>query len=354
MVKKINDTPEGYLTAMCGIKKEQLVNLHLGKPIPWYQIVNEKLEPVFALNVHRLAAEDTLSLRFTNKWNLPVMSAGEPIVFVFVGITDGEYTYMDMRPLFPGTENPIKQIYNYEHKDWLIGAFEVTPSGFGLDYLMIRKEDKDVFVEIYDKATGEYCKSEYSSGELIQLLEDRAAKEKEVQRRYYAQVADKSELILTPEITEMLLPHAQSHWSYISDMDEYLSLLGIKNKAQLDNLHLGKPIPKYSIVNGNLTFTGYWEVPVMSDVEPLFRMSVKLEEGGQYTYAGGGGATMAGAIQNYEHKDLVVGILGIPGGGKYLIIRKDNTNIFVKSHNSETGEVYIEYSLSDIINLLKK
>jgi len=350
VVKEINNMPESYLSTIYGINKKQLENLHLGKPIPWYKIVNEKLEPVFAPNVHRLAEGKTLSLRFTNKWNVPVMSAGEPLVFVFVGITESEYTFMGIRPLAPGTENPTKHIYNYEHKDWLIGAFEATPSGFGLDFLIIKKEDKDIFVEIYDEATGEYFKNEYGSGELITLLTDLFAKIKAKQSRYYDFVADKSELILTPELTELLRMRVFDHIE--SWPDEHLLHFGITNRPKLENLHPGKPVPRYSIVNENLTFTGRWDVPVMADGEPFYTSTVKLEDNGQYSYAGGGTANYE--VLNYKDKDLLIGYLNIGRTG-YLIIRKDNKDIFVKFDIEATGEVLkTEYSLSELINLLKK
>jgi len=127
----------------------------------------------------------------------------------------------------------------------------------------------------------------------------------------------------------------------------------------LENLHLGKPIPRYIIENENLIFTGYWEVPVMSDSEPLFFTRVKLEDDGQYSNAGGGASKLAEIIHNYEHKDLLIGILGVRpntiSGWNYLIIRKDNKDIFVKSYDDATGKVSkTEYSLNEIINLLKK
>ena len=354
VVTKLKSMPEEfYSNRGININKEQLENLHLGKPVPWYNIVfaNEWLEPISPYSVPRMAAGEPVLLRFTNAWNVPVMSDGEPLLFALINIStiNGEPTFGDI-----GIKNTIEHFYNYEHKDSIIGSVGIDIRNMGMTFLIIRKENKDIFVEVHDKATGEYFKNEYGSDELITLLQDWFAKMKEAQNRYYAYVADKSELILTPELTEMLLSQAYSYWSSIKDDDEYLSLFGIKNGAQIEHLQLGKPTPEYMIVNENLTFTGNWEVPVMSDGEPLFRTSVKLEDDGQYRFVGGGGATMVGTIHNYEHKDLVIGILGVPGGGKYLIIRKDNTDIFVKGHNSKTSEVFIEYSLSEIINLLKK
>ena len=353
VISRIKNDPIEYYAVRFGIKnKEQLENLQLGKPIPWYQIVNEKLYPVIAMSVDHLAEGESLSLRFSDRWLAPVMSDEEPLLFV--GITGGGYEFWGPVPTAPGVVNPIKQILNYEHKDLIIGSIEATPLGFGIgiDFLIIRKENKDVFVEVYDKITGEYFKNEYGSDELMNLLKDRAAKEEEAQRRYYAQVADKSELILTPELTEMLCNRAFSHLDGFSD--ETLSSVGIKNRPKLENLHPGKPVPLYSIVNENLIFTGRWEVPVMSEGEPPFYTStVKLEDNGQYSYAGGGTANYE-VLNNYKYKDLLIGYLRT-GHTSYVIIRKDNKDFFVKFDIETTGEVLnTEYSLSDIINLLKK
>jgi len=359
VVTKIKNLPESKYSDYGITDKEQLVNLHLGKPIPWYQIMNENLlGPVNALNVSRLADGETLSLIFTDRWNVPVMSAGEPLVFVFVGITDREYTflgtgYMGTRNSHPKVENTIEHIYNYEHKDLLMGSFEAAPLGNGLDFLMIRKENKDVFVEVYNETTDEYCKNEYGSCELMKLLKERATKLKEFRSRYYAYVANKTELIITPEIKKMVINEA-SRLRNSSDND--LNHYGIKNRAQLENVYPGKPIPQYIIENEDLTFTGEWDVFVMSAGEHLFLIKVKLEGDGQYRWVGTS-PFMVETIQNYEHKDLIMGSLKINprSGWDYLIIRKDNKDIFVKTYDESTREFFkTEYSFSDIINLLKK
>ena len=74
---------------------------------------------------------------------------------------------------------------------------------------------------------------------------------------------------------------------------------------------------------------------------------------GQYICAGGGTANYE-ALNNYEHKDLIIGYLNI-GRTHFLIIRKDNKDIFVKFDIKSTGEVLkTEYSLSEIINHINK
>ena len=173
--------------------------------------------------------------------------------------------------------------------------------------------------------------------------------------RYYAQVADKSELILTPELTEMLIKEAYS--MHINNPEWVLSQYGIKDRSQLDHLHLGKPIPMYEIVNETLTFIGKWFVLVMSNGEPLFRMWVKLDKNGQYREAGGGSAGMAEHIHNYEYKNLIIGILGTTSfnGMDYLMIRRENQDIFVQVYDRATREYFkYEYTLSEIMNMIKK
>ena len=346
------DIPEEYLSKF-GIKnKSQLENLHIDKPIPCYHIVNEELEPVFSFNVSRRYNGKPLSLELTNIWNVPVMCEGDPHFF---GVS--AFSHYGGSPRVVGTwfENITEHFQNYEDKDSIIGSLEASPLGGGIDFLIIRKENKVLFVQVYDEATGKYFKKEYGFSELINPIKELDLREKEAKNRYYAKIANKSELEMTPEITKMLISQAQSYWGSIRDNEEYLSQVGIKNRAHLEHLHLEKPIPMYRIVNETLTFIGEWQVMVMSDDEPLFFTTVKLEDDGQYRWAGSGGAGMAEIIHNHEHRELVMGFLVIPGRGDYLIIRKENKDIFVKSYDWDTGEVYKkEYSFSEIINLFKK
>ena len=212
---------------------------------------------------------------------------------------------------------------------------------------MIRKENQEIFVEIYDKVTGEYFKNEYSFSELTNHL-------KEARMNYYAQVANKSELIITPEITKMLDTTLLSRLRNCSD--KVLSdCWDITDRSQLENLQLGKPIPIYTIVNKKLTFTGFWNVPVMSDGEPFYLPYIKLVDDEQYIHAGDGYNPLAKIIHNYEHKNLIIGLLRAKYGLGYLIIRKENQDIFVQMYDDETRE-YLknEYSFSEILDLLKK
>jgi hypothetical protein len=177
----------------------------------------------------------------------------------------------------------------------------------------------------------------------------------EAQRRYYEKVANKSELNMTPEITEMLNSFI---FSQIKNLPEdaprgFLATYGATNRSQLTNLQFGKPIPKYSIEDENLTFTGYWEVPMISaDNELLCFQTIKLEDNGQYGRAGGS-ARMAELVRNYEYKDLIIGILNY-GKISCLIIRKENQDIFQMYDYATREYLKNEYSFSEILNLLKK
>jgi len=351
VVTKIKNRPDYF-----GIKnKEQLENLHLGKPIPWYSLVNEQLESVDINSVSRMSDGEHLSLSFTNYWNVPIMSDEEPLLFGLIMFLP----FVGNPAVDRGIENTTAHFYNFEHKDSIIGSVGVNFLNRGMDFLIIRKDNKVLFVQVYDEATGKFFKNEYSFSELINPIKEISLREKEARERsrdrYYAFVADKSELILTPELTEMLCTRAYS--SHINDSDEMLAQWGIKNRAQLEHLQFEKPIPLYEIVNETLTFTGKWLVIVMSDNEPLFTTYIKLEEDGQYRDAGSGsgGRGSLEALFSYEHKDLITGGLSISGRGGYLIIRKDKKDIFVKYRDEKTGELLKgEYSLNEIINLYNK
>ena len=323
----------------------QLENLHTGKPIPKYNIVNEKLEKIVSIsNVSRISDGDPLSLRFGNIWHVPVMADGVPLLF-----GDIHFAHYSSDPQFIGllpNTNIIEPFHNYELKDSIIGF--VGFKNFEMDYFIIRKENQDIFVQIYDEATGEYFKNEYNLNELINHLKELVLRKEEARNRYYAQIANKSKLKITSGMKSAFVSRLKDK------SDEDLSYLGIKNRAQLENLHLGKPIPWYAIVNENLMFAGGWLVPAMSDGKPLFYTNLKLEEDEQYRWEGSSGAEMAEAIHNYEHKKMVIGVLGT-NRGNCLIIRRKHKNIFVQVYDRATRE-YLknEYSFSDVLNFLKQ
>jgi len=352
VLTEIKKLPEGYYSHFdFGIKnKEQLEHLHTGKPIPSYMIVNDKLEHIRTVNVPRISDWETLSLRFENSWNVPVMSDEAPLLFVAIGFSDfGDDPQIDLLE----TANIIEHFHNYEYKDSIIGSVCVTLTSQRMDHFIIRKDNQDIFVEIYDKTTGEYFKNEYNFSELINHIKELYLREKEARMRYYDKVANKSELELTPEITKMLINKEYS--IHIDAPDWSLSEWGIKDRAQLEHLHLGKPIPRYIILNENLTFSGNWQVPVMSNGEPISMTSVKLDDDNQYIWAGCSNK-LAGIIHNYEYKYLIIGCLGTGFSRMdYLIIRRDNKDIFVKISDYATDE-YLknEYSFSEVLNLLKQ
>jgi len=163
----------------------------------------------------------------------------------------------------------------------------------------------------------------------------------------------KNELKLTPEITKKLIKITYS--SFIDKPERHLSNFGIKNISQLDNLELGKPVPKYVLDNGSVRFTNRWTIPVLSDGEPLHFVNIKLESDGQYEYVGCGGATFAELFHNFEQKDLIIGKLEDDLGLDYYIIRKDNTDIYIEVYDYNKREyLKSEYSLQDIINRIKE
>jgi hypothetical protein len=335
-----------------GIKnKDQLEHLHLGKPIPNYRIVsdvNKKLDDVSVNSVPLISDGEPLSLRFMDTWNVPVMFDETFLFFALISSPDEGYSYLITLGI-----NAI-DFHNYEHKDLIVGAVNVTSSLQGMDNLIIQKENQDIFVEIYDEVTGEYFKNEYNLREFINHLRELNLRKKEARMRYYAQIANKSELKLTPEMEKMVISMIDLGYKNVSD--EMLPKYGIKNRSKLMNLHLGKPIPLYRIIDDNLTFIGWWDVPVMSDGEPVLLTSVNLKDDGEYTF-GGASVFRAALIHNYEHKDLIVGFLGTRSfnGIDYVIIRKENQDIFVGVSDYVTSEpLKHEYSLSEIINLIKQ
>jgi len=351
LIAKIKDLPEESYSNY-GIKnKPQLENLQLGRAIARYSIQCEKLDPLCTRNVFRLSEGDTFSVRFSNLWSIPVLCDKTPLLFGvnffsrFGGVLD----------MFILDINRMEQLSNYEHKDSIIGSVRLSPPFEGMDHLIIRKENQDIFVQIYDEVTGEYFKNEYRLNELISHIKELALREKEARMRYYEKVADKIELILTPEITEMLINGA--YLRYIDASDKDLSNWGIKDRSKLEHLELGKPIPRYRIEDQILIFEGSWEVPVMGDGEPLYFATVDLKENDQYRWACDGGGEMAEMIHNYKYKDLIIGFLWtkLYPVMNYLIIRKDNQDIFVKMYDRETNE-YLknEYSFNEVLNLLKK
>ena len=223
VLTEIKNLPE-KIYSKYGIKnKLQLENLQLGKPIPRYVLVNKKLD-VFTSDASRMSDGEPLSLEFTDAWIVPVMSDEAPLLFGVINFSNFE---RDPIIDFLKNANIIEHFHNYEHKDSIIGSIFVTPSS-QMDHLIIRKENQDIFVEIYDEVTGEYFKNEYRLNELIPHLKELHLRKMEAIWRYYAQVADKSELILTPEITDMIVNRAYS--LHINASDWGLSNWGIKDR----------------------------------------------------------------------------------------------------------------------------
>ena len=323
-----------------GIKnKEQLENLQLGRAIRDYVI-----------NVDN----DTLT---PQGWRVPVMYEGKALFLAYVTERGANFGFPKMG----------EDIHHYERED-LMGI--VTVRDIPWEYYYIRRENKDVFVQVFDPAARQYFKNEYSLSELIGLrnrvLELRDAHPKERRQEipeiygtnqvneddiFDTNFPQKHELKMTPEITEMLA----STFKYRSVQS--LSAYGITNRAQLENLQFGKPIPAYriDIENENLVFTGAWIVPMMSNGEPLFTADVMEWSKGEYRCSGAGGVALAEILRNYEYKDLIIGYLsGYPSEKSYLIIRKEQKDIFVYVSTIKTHESFNEYTFSEIINSLKK
>jgi hypothetical protein len=75
---------------------------------------------------------------------------------------------------------------------------------------------------------------------------------------------EKNELKLTPEMEKMVVTEIQNMPE--KDYSEY----GITDRLHLRNLHLGKPVPKYRIVNEKLKDISINNVPDrLSDGEPF-------------------------------------------------------------------------------------
>jgi hypothetical protein len=349
VIANIKNLPEKDYSYYGITNKEQLENLQLGKPIPSYWIVYEEFKKeirfVSIWNASSISDKGLLSLQFGYTWNVPVLSDGVPFLFVsMLSVSEGD------PGIFPGIKNTIEHFYNYEHKDLVIGSVSiagVNPLSFGMDYLIIRKDNQDIFVEVYNEATGEYFKNEYSFSELIHHLKELNLREKEARERYYDKIANKTELTITPEIAEIVV-------TPLKNMSEiFYANHGIKNKAQLEHLELGKPVPWYRIIDEDLQFLGMWYVPVMSDDEPLLLVVIRLTDDGEYKLSSYGDAPIAEWIHNYEYKDSIIGYLDskLHQGNRYFYIRKEHKDIFVRTTRESFKN---EYSLSELINLLKK
>ena len=337
VLTQIKNAPNVYLSEYDKKYWSQLENLQLGIPFPEYIIDNDTLE--------------------LSGWLLPFIFNGEPLFLARATLGFiRERAFTGMGYVFSALveRDKAERILNYEHKDSIIGILEQRQPQ--MSCLMVKKEHKVLFVEVYDKATGEYFKNEYGFSEINSLIKDI------IQKRMQKLIGNisidslpKNELEMTPEITEMLI--AQAYSSHINDSDRELANWGIKNKAQLENLHLEKPIPEYwiDINNEKLRFTDVWEVLVMSNGKPLLITRVKLEDDGQYNWVGTRGGAQAEIIHNYEHKDLIIGCIRSSFiYMAYLIIRKENKNIIVKLSDLATREYFKEYTLNEVIKQIKK
>jgi hypothetical protein len=150
---------------------------------------------------------------------------------------------------------------------------------------------------------------------------------------------ERKELNLTPEIEEMAIEPIK--YLYEKGYSNY----GIADRAQLENLRLGKPIPNYWIVGENieylsiwdasrisdgvplsLSFINTWTVPVMLDEAPL--LFVVIASSG-FIDGFNGIKNTKEHFHNYELKDSIIGSIGVSEKMDYLIIRKENQDVFV-------------------------
>ena len=346
VVAKLNNEPVEKFYRYGINNKEQLEKLQLGRPVREYVINSDR---------------DTL---IPQGWRVPIMYEGKALLLAKVSA----------REVWFGPPSMGEGIHHYERKD-LMGI--VMAKGLPWEYFYIRRENQDVFIQVFDPATRQYFKNEYSLNELIKLknrvIELRTANTKEGRQEldkifgtnqvnendiYDTHFPQKHELKITPEITGKLA--TDIYWDFIDDSDWNLSNFGIINRAQLENLHFGKPIPVYriDIDNKNLIFIGTWHVPVMSDGELLFtaKVSESVSEGGDGQYSSTGASSGGKILHNYEHKDLIIGYIHHASPGmSYYIIRKEHKDIFVEAYNYATREYFKnEYSFGELINLLKK
>jgi hypothetical protein len=164
-----------------------------------------------------------------------------------------------------------------------------------------------------------------------------------------ANSAQENELKITPKMVKVV---ENSIGTFLKDVpEEMLKNYGIQNMSQLLNTQLGTPIPVYMIDNQNLRFVDLWRLPILSDDEFIALATVKHTDNEQYEVIDFGAAKLAKIIGNYEHKDRIIGILRVfEQNTDYLYIQKDNKNVFVKTFDLKGKE----YSLNEIINLIKK
>jgi hypothetical protein len=347
VVSQVKNEPVKYFLRYGIENKEQLEDLQLGRPVPVYIIDS-----------------DTLKL---SSWRVPFMYEGKYIIIANVILEDdGQYKYSECWSSSPFGEG----IHNYERKD-LIGILQIKE--LFIEYHYLRQENKDFFVQVYDWRTRGYLKHTYSLGEVINRknrgvelfattrppgLQEIFGTNFQVDNNdiFDTNFPQKHELEMTSEITEMVV--TELYWRIINSSYKYCFMGEITNRTQLDTLHLGKPIPEYwiDLDNENLIFTGSWHVPVMSDGESLFMTRVS-EGDGPYHFVGCLGGDTPELIHNYEYRDLIIGFItkGSIGGMDYLIIRKDNKDVFVEVYNWETREcLKSEYTFNELINLLKE
>lgn len=159
-------------------------------------------------------------------------------------------------------------------------------------------------------------------------------------------------LEVTQEIVDMVVSYVYLGLSDVSD--GMLHRFGVRDRSQLSNLQLGKPMANYMIGREGFHFMNIWEFVVFSDNEPLLTARIRLTDDGEYVFTGAGSAGLARTIYDYEHKDLIIGLLKVSGFNAvdYFYIRKDDRDVFVRVYDWETQSLDLisEFSLSDIIN----
>jgi hypothetical protein len=146
--------------------KEQLEKLQLGKPLREFILNHDK---------------DTL---IPQGWQVPILYEGKPVVIAFVSGREVKF----------GLPRTGENINRFDRDDMIgILSVNVLPT----EFYIIRKENKDVFLQVFDLVTRKFFVNEYSFSEIINLrnkaLELRTNPTKEGRQEIYGKNAPRDE-----------------------------------------------------------------------------------------------------------------------------------------------------------------
>jgi hypothetical protein len=123
---------------------------------------------------------------------------------------------------------------------------------------------------------------------------------------------------------------------------------GINERASLSKASFGQPIVRCKIIDGNLTFTDTYRVPLIIDDKYVALLTVEKRNDNTYDVVSFGGNILAEQLYESRKNKSILGILRVYELKKdFFYIQSDDTNCFIEVQDASNY-----CTLEDLLNLI--